>query len=504
MTDLNWRQLDIRLYAVLASLMISAIILAFPEAHTPNDDSYKYIRTAEIFLDQGVSAAFQHYSWASYAVVVGLTSKLGIDLFTAAHLINTLLFAVLTFAFVSIVREINPERAVLIFATIVILVYPQLNEYRRYIIRDIGFWAFALLALWQLLVYSKSGLMRHASGFCASMLLATALRPEALIYLVITPFSLFFVSTTERSTYAPYFYRLIALVAGIGVIAVVALALLGVNIIALFLEFVSVYKPFFVNTFSPDPAQANAIGSAIFGEYAAGFSKEYLTLFIVTGLFSVLIANLFSGVGGPYFLALLYGFWHKQLRWPRRFAVPILSFMLTNLVILLCFLFITRYLTSRYTVLFALMLALLIPALLARYWQDHGATKARLARNLIILFITYCAFDAYISFGDSKQYVYRAIEWVQENTDESNSLVTNNQAVAYFSGKIAEYDTVDSQITADEILRTDEGDVVVLELHYVVEQLLLLPEISTSFEQILVLPDASDRQLVILRRTGPR
>jgi len=189
-SSLNWRQLDIRIYAVIASLAISALTILFPE--NPNDDSYVYIRTAEIALSEGVTAAFQHYTWASYAMVIALLSKSGVTLFTAAFLVNALLFAILVFAFVSIVREIDNSTPVLIFATISILVYPQLNEYRYYIIRDIGLWSFALLAFWQLLLYARSHTIKYALGFCFSLLIAATLRAEAIAYLLIAPIALLF------------------------------------------------------------------------------------------------------------------------------------------------------------------------------------------------------------------------------------------------------------------------------------------------------------------------
>ena len=62
MTDYNWRQFDIRIFAVIASLVISAFTILVPD--TPNDDAFVYIRTAEIVLSDGIAAAFQHYASA--------------------------------------------------------------------------------------------------------------------------------------------------------------------------------------------------------------------------------------------------------------------------------------------------------------------------------------------------------------------------------------------------------------------------------------------------------
>ncbi len=496
-------QFDIRVSAVVASLLISIIIFLSPFPYTPNDDAYIYIRTADIFLNDGLAAAFQHYSWASYPVLIGLTSKLGLELFSAAYLVNALFYALLTFSFVSIVREMHNSRLVLAFSAIVMLLYPQLNEYRTYVIRDTGFWALTLFSLWLLLLFAKTGLIKFAIGFCGALLFAMSLRPEALFYLLVTPLALLFDRRFDKQICQRRFLQLAGLVMGIGLVTIVALALAGVNVFSLLVQFVSVYQPFIVNTFAPEPAQADAVANALFGEHAANYSQEYIAMFMAAGLFTILLANLFNGIGGPFFWVLVYGAIQKQWRVHREVAVPMLLFMLTNALVLLGFLFITRYLTSRYAIVLCLMLVLLIPQILAHYLENKPEARRRTAIYALSLFLTYCAFDAYITFGGSKRYVFDAIDWVAENTSASNAVVTNNHAVAYRSGKVENYDKVTRNLTAAEILQTVAGDVVVVELNFEMTQLLATPEVSPLLEQIAVLPEAEDAQLVILRRINP-
>lgn len=500
---MNWRQLDIRIYAVTASLLVSGILLLFPYAHTPNDDAFTYIRTAEIFVNEGLAAAFQHYTWASYAVLIGLTSKIGLGLFPAAHLINALFYALLVFSFVSIVREMHSSRLVLVLAAIVILLYPQLNEYRSYVIRDTAFWALSLLGLLLFLLFARTGLLQYAIGFCGAMLFATCFRPEALLYLVVTPLALLLDRRFDKQENRRRFLLLVSLVVGIGVLVLVALALAGVNVITLLTEFVSRYRPFLMDTFAPDAAHTDAVGSALFGEHAAAYSQEYIAMFMAAGLFTILLANLFNGIGGPYFWVLVYGAIQKQLRVSREVAIPVLLFVLVNALVLLGFLFITRYLTSRYAILLSLMLVLLVPQLLAYYLENKTPAKRRTAIITLSIFLTYCAFDSYISFGDTKRYVYEAIDWVAQNSDESTRLVTNNHTVAYYSGKVEDYDRITRNLTGEEILLTAPGDLIVVEMNFAMDSLLASPAIAAILEQAVVLPDASDGQLLILRRIIP-
>ena len=216
MTTYSWRQFDIRTYAVITSLVISAFVILFPDS--PNDDSYTYIRTAEIFLDQGITAAYQHYSWATYSILIGLVGSSGIDLFTAAYLLNALFYAILTYAFISIVMEIDASIKVVAMAAVTVLVYPQLNEYRYFIIRDSGFWALSLLAFYQYLRFAKTAESKFAVGFCAALLLAATLRAEAMIYLLATPLALLFDNRFER----PQRNRRFLLLAGMVATAIVA------------------------------------------------------------------------------------------------------------------------------------------------------------------------------------------------------------------------------------------------------------------------------------------
>ena len=189
MNSSRWSAVDIRIYAVLASLLISLFTILFPDP--PNADAFDYIRTADIVLEDGLVAAFDHYSWASYPILIATIEGLfGADPFVAAYTVNALFYALLIYSFLSIIREIDDSRLLLFIAAITILTYPQLNEFRYEIIRDIGFWAFSLFGTWQFLLLGKSRQLKYALGFCMAFLVAAALRVEALLYLIVIPFSL--------------------------------------------------------------------------------------------------------------------------------------------------------------------------------------------------------------------------------------------------------------------------------------------------------------------------
>src|SRR5690606_4389031 len=76
------------------------------------------------------------------------------------------------------------------FAVMVILLYPEINEMRYFLIRDFAFWAFALWSLSLLVDYSANARLGSAIGWCLCVLLATAFRLEGLLLLALAPLAL--------------------------------------------------------------------------------------------------------------------------------------------------------------------------------------------------------------------------------------------------------------------------------------------------------------------------
>lgn len=494
----NWQQTDIRWVAVLASLLLSAATLLFQE--TPNADAYTYVRTAEIFLGEGIVAAYQYYSWATYSILIGAVSWLGIDFFSAGLLINAFFYAILVFSFISIVREINNSEPLLLISTLCILVYPQLNEYRDFIIRDVGFWGLSLFALWQYLMYARTQLSKHALLYCGALLLASTFRVEALAYLIFTPFSLFIDSRLEPAIRKKLFFKLAAMLLSTAVLLLIILALIGLNMLSLLFDFTSSYEFFMGGRLTLPDEERALLGSLLFNEHAAEFSREYIEIFFLAGLVAILLANLFNAIGGPYLIVLLVGFYERKIRLERCIAVPVIIYLTVNALILIIFLVITRYLSSRYAMLLCLLLALFVPLIIFHILSTVKDSKRKRTQLLIALFLSYCAIDSYYSFGESKSYVADSIAWIAENTAASSALVTNNHAIAYRSGRIENYDQIRRTITAGDILAAGAGTTIAAELTFETRQLLSKEAIAAEIEFLAAFPDAANPRIGVYRR----
>ena len=139
------------------------------------------------------------------------------------------------------------------------------------------------------------------------------------------------------------------------------LALMGLSVTQLFIEFASIYEPFLSGNFTLTDEQRSLFGSLLFTEYAAIFSSEYIEIFLLAGMISILLANLLTGVGGPYLIILIIGLFKNRLSLNREVAIPVAIYLCINFLIMLSFIIVTRYLSSRYTMLMCILLVLFIP-----------------------------------------------------------------------------------------------------------------------------------------------
>jgi hypothetical protein len=183
----HWLRQHPRIFALIGSLLIAGYVLSLGE--WPNDDAYTYVRVADIMLHEGLAAAYAYYPWATYSVLFAHFVLIDLDLFTAGRVLNALLYALLAVSFVSVagelVRNAEPTRrsAILFLAAVTVLLYPQLNEYRSMLIRDVGYWAFMLLGLQQLMVAVRmpsrsSQFWRRLFAFFAALLFVLRFAPK--------------------------------------------------------------------------------------------------------------------------------------------------------------------------------------------------------------------------------------------------------------------------------------------------------------------------------------
>ena len=135
-----------RLAAALVSLLLSAWCIFLDDVI--NNDGILYLRTADLIGRGEWQTAVESYKWLFYPLLIAALDKLtGIGLELSAHVLNAGFTALTVAAFISLIRELGGSRSAITAAAVLVLLFPGLNEYRSFVIRDAGFLAFYMLAL---------------------------------------------------------------------------------------------------------------------------------------------------------------------------------------------------------------------------------------------------------------------------------------------------------------------------------------------------------------------
>ena len=509
---LNWLRQHPRFFALIGSLLIAGYVLSLGER--PNDDAYTYVRVADILLHEGIAAAFAHYPWATYPVLFAHFILIDLDLFTSGRVLNALLYSLLAVSFVSITGELvrgtdfTRRSAIMFLAAVTVLLYPQLNEYRSMLIRDVGYWAFMLLGLQQLIVlmrvHTRSlNFWGRLFAFFAALLVAFAFRAEALGYLILAPLFFCLVRDSAGNRRFGDALRVTLALASLAVLAIVGSLAAGVEVFSLLSKFAATYTPFIEATFSPDEAQRSELSGILFGSHAEAYSGDYLPIFLITGLLSILAVSLTSAIGLPYLIvigfAVITGWRERKEVASSSFAhklgvekdalILVVGFALINLGILIGFVLITRFISARYGMLLSLLVALLIPLLLYRALE---ASRRRGTRLVIVLLFTYCLVDSFFSFGERKTFLQDSIDWVQSN-EISAPLLTNNHTLAYASERVAAYDKTPRYLSLKTLRETPTNTLLVIELNAQMRETMRLLVANGDAETVIAFPPESPR-----------
>ncbi len=417
-----------------------------------NDDAYQYLRAAELFKNDG---------WFNYSILIALFNKvLPFNLLVSAHIFNLLLLTLLTTTFIRVSQRLHAGRRIGWLAALVLLAYPQLNEMRFMLIRDFGFWAFALLSLELLLLLRDSGRWQHAALWALAISVAAVFRLEALLLAVAAPLALLDNNNTRKALWLYAMLFALALVTGF------ICMLMQVDLLAQMQFAYRYYLPLLFDLpalithssqtlmqqlFTTDnfPASNNAAVGPIILLFAYGYS---------------VLAILVQALSVPLSLLLLHAMWRGWLRPAEGRRGPLLAYGICAFLSLLLFISIMHFLTERYAMLLCLLLLLLVPGVLNR-WIDHALAQREARRYLLAacFFVVYFFTDSLVSFGYSTAYLPQTLHWLQANASAGNTLVTNSVYLAYGSGRISDYADIKPDI-ADALAKAQSGDTLALKI----------------------------------------
>jgi hypothetical protein len=393
-----------------------------------NRDAIIYLRTADAYLRDGLLASFAIFDRPFLSITMAVLHQLtGLSLLHCGLLLSALFYAMLSTAFVSIVRLLGGDRRVQIIAAIVILSHPLIATGRDSIMRDPPYWAFSLLAFRALLLYVRQPILKYQLQWFIFIGFASFFRFEGVFFAVLAPLAVFIAG--ERTHRLRLSLHLLAF-------PVAAITLLGITTLFVQTTLLPGSQLFpdlgrYVGKLVALP-QTFAEISTRTGEALLFFSaKEDGSTAAIAGLAAVLVLHLCRAIMWPYIIVLVWG--RKQnlhkviLDQPRSLLN---SHLIIGLIYLSLFILTNRFMLERYAHIFTIFVALYLPFILN---AALAPDRKPITKALAILILVGMSIDVSGSLGNRKIYLKEASHWLISNTHEDATIVSNSKYVAYFS-----------------------------------------------------------------------
>ncbi|NOQ81955.1 MAG: hypothetical protein GQ548_05470 [Methylophaga sp.] len=415
--------LHLRFTVAILSMLLST--LAFYTDDIINSDAILYVYTIEAFTNGGLVEMTKLYNWPFFSIIASLFSQFThISAELSAKIICAGLFVLFTDALLQLSQKILPSSRHLVIAAVLILSFYTINNYREFIIRDAGYWAFCCIALFQFLCFLDTHKIKHAMLWQVAILVAILFRVEGAVLLAFIPLFVLFDSQSNKikSLISLYFLTLTVLFIGI------ILAISNDSFSNAFGKISQITNYLNVESLLSDfTRRADLISNQIMHSAAA----DYGPMVLFWGLVSITIYSLIKGISTPYLLLSLLAFKynHKFIK-PHYFAF--LSYVvLVNVILLIIVTLKINLVTARYGVLTVTILLLILLPTFCQFIEDIWHRRNKIQLSIVALLLIFSIGDIFIS-SNSKEHVKDVTKWAAYELPKNVRVMTTDTTVKYY------------------------------------------------------------------------
>jgi hypothetical protein len=417
----------IYLAAMAGSLLVSVWVSQVQ--FIPNSDAALYLRAAELFSAGQWREGAAVYHWPFYSLLVAaVTYSTGLAALAAAHVVNALLYVLITVAFIALVGRLAAgDRIVLVCAASIVLLHPRLLQLRSSIIRDHGYYAFLLLSLYWIVRDQQEPRVWSKLYALGAVLLATAFRIEALFVAALVPGYYVFTHAKSRTG------RL--LVFG-------GTALIGLLLLPGFLLWATIQQWIFATADFDPVAVVTAFFDSVrgrvrhLGPVLAPWGRGFEWVSYVSLTVGITVYETLRAFTWPLALLAAFAFVPRRLV-PDQATRLVLWFAGWQIPLLLLFTFFNAFTTWRYSMTIVLLMTIPIVFVLAHAVRGLLSSAVPLRRWPSVAAILLIVGTAVVYFPKPTRlgYLVEAAQWIKANLPPSAVIMTNDGRIAYFSGR---------------------------------------------------------------------
>jgi len=192
-----------------------------------------------------------------------------------------------------------------------------------------------------------------------------------------------------------------------------------------------------------------------------GYSRAYAVLILLGAAISTVLLKLVHSLYYLYFLLWLVA-WRKGLLFPESgLYVPWRFLVLASLPVLIGFVMVQGFITSRYLIAIALLMLLATPFLLAS-WHDSLKAQGRhkVVFWLVIVLIALTGLKS-LDLGTKKHYLKVAADWMSDTLPAGSRVYTNNRILGHYYGRdiqVGDYWSTKDYFAVDAFLARKNAD----------------------------------------------
>ena len=444
---LSWSEMSVNKKIFLAAICVTPLLSlwVFFTGGIINNDGILYMSIAERFAQGDFAGAAKLYNWNFYPLLIAELSRFtSLPLAVSAGLLTAFFSTLLTFAFLKCVLLLGGNRQVLLWAAVVIVLHPTFMESRSSILRDHGYWAFYLLAIYFFLNFYAKPIWSYAFLWGTSIMVACLFRVEGLLFLSLLP-SVLLLRRGESLSLRVCRFAQSHIISILVMLLVVAFSVCDPHFSLLDkgrLDYPFSVGRDFYNLYTGGLAEKREVLATQIIPYAKSSAMSVLILIP----FMILFKKLFSALTLMYVVPLCWKPFKYMLPPMRRKFFPVLIWLIAlNCGMLLIFIFVSFLCQKRYVYPLALILLLLLPFILNGYFEKWktlqiNSSKIRwLKYPVIIIFLIY-TYDGLLTIpGRSDYYIKDAGYWLRSNMPVQATIYTNYPKIYYYSRHMENY-----------------------------------------------------------------
>lgn len=414
----------------VGSLLVFYIISL--QTYSINPDGILYLQTAHTMGLGSLKAAFSSYSWPFYSVMIWWFSQLThLTVETSVTIMNALLQSLVTVFFWLLYQELDKRKVLLIIAAFTILLYPKMNTYRDYIIRDFGYWAFFLCGIWGMVRYAKQDKSVNIFIFYLGFILAFLFRIEGFCFLIAMPLACLAFIDYPISKRIKLSFKLY--LPGI---------ILAILVVAYFI-IVKHEDIMFVGRM-PQIGEAMFHGASQIINAFTAFSHGLVTKVLTTdaknsapfitlwGLSGLLIQKILTAPGIMFTALFIYAHYFKTFPITNNARAVLYFVILIYLGLTAYFIFTKYFLVDRYLLAMSFIILLWTPSALYdlyRRWGNHDGSiwSKSWMFPIVMLIIAIPTVGGIIKFGPSKAHIANSATWIQQHTKANQVICSNDK-----------------------------------------------------------------------------